>query len=493
MKRILSLILACLMVAACLVGCNDTPIAPSESESDTNTPIESTPIESAPDAESESTQGTEPAPTDKVELYVGYGRTDITPTVELLPKLTLAGYAKGREASTIKEKLYASCTAFKDAEGDIALVYSIDLHAISPTSATNIASKITKETGVPKTHIILNVMHNHTAPNLEAEYFNNLVVPAIIEAGVLAIEDLLPCTEIYGGEIDMTGYTFPRRYKYDNEGNRVAFERDPDVMTPLARFVREGGKDVLLFNFASHCDNVGAGGVSGDYVATLRLSLEREMDAYVSVQLGACGDLIVLNRGVPGATQVFKDYRDFGKELHKKIAEELKTLPKLELAGDVRARSTSVRVDVDHSTDDLHVAVIAPYHLYMSSDDTKEAEEQFAALGISSVYEAMYIINRYGLGQYERRNISAVAVGNIVFAAADFEMFSATGRIIKDAGNEEFDLTFMCPYSNGMIGYIPADYAYENGGYEVYSRLYVPGTAEKIAEKLIEVISGLAE
>ncbi len=488
MKKLFALILAILMLATCLVACNDTPVGPVES--DTNTPETEAPDTSTPDTEKPDTEQT---PSDETVLYVGYGRTDITPTEDIIDKITLAGYAKGREAGKVKERIYASCTAFRDAEGNIALIYSLDLHAISPSTATNIASQITKATRVPKTHIVLNVMHNHTAPNDDAGYFANIVIPGIVEAGVLAIADLLPCTEIYGGEIDMTGYTFPRRYKYDNEGNRIAFERDPDVMTPLVRFVREGGKDVLLFNFASHCDNVGAGGVSGDYVGTLRLALEREMDAYISVQLGACGDLIVLNRGVPGTTQVFTDYKEFGKELHKKVANEIKTLPKLELAGNIRAKSSTVRVEVDHSTDDMVDKVVGPYNLYFASEDTSEAEKLLNEAGVASVYEAMYIIGRANRGQYERRSISAVAVGNLVFAAADFEMFSATGRTIKDAGNENFDLTFMCAYSNGMIGYIPADYAYENGGYEVYSRIYTPGSAEIIADKIIELIGEVAE
>jgi hypothetical protein len=116
-----------------------------------------------------------------------------------------------------------------------------------------------------------------------------------------------------------------------------------------------------------------------------------------------------------------------------------------------------------------------------------------AEYGIKSIYEAMYIRARARMGKTDTRFVSAVAIGNIVFAAADFEMFDYTGRDIKDRGNEYFDLTFNCPYSNGMIGYIPAEYAFENGGYEVYSCVYVPGTAEEIADEIVRLISELAK
>ena len=113
--------------------------------------------------------------------------------------------------------------------------------------------------------------------------------------------------------------------------------------------------------------------------------------------------------------------------------------------------------------------------------------------GFASIYEIGAIISRASRGQYERRSVSAVSIGNIVFAAADYEMFSQTGRNIKNAGNEVFDLTFMCAYSNGMYGYIPADYAFDHGGYEVYSCPYIKGSAEIIEAKIIELVNELAK
>jgi len=483
MKKLLSLILAILMLVTCLAACNETPETPVDPDGGAS--------DTEPNSQESESLLYPPVDPANATLFVGYGREDITPSDELLPSLRLAGYAEGREITEVESSLFVSCTAFKDAEGDTALIYTLDLHAMSPAQVTAVAAAITKATKVPKTNIILNVTHNHAAPGTGGIYLDQVITPAVVAAGEEAIADLKACTELYAGEVDMKYYSFIRRYI--TEDGVTKHEHEMDSMIPVARFVRDGGKDVILVNFAAHCDTVSGRAwntLSGDYVSAFRRVIEHELDAHFSMQLGATGDVNPSTR--LDEPNFYGSTDNYGRNLGYKLLSDIRTLPQLEIKGDVEAKGSSARVTVDHSTDHLVDKAEEINALYYGVEDKGPAEEKMKEYGILSIYDAMYIVSRAGRGEYERRNVSAVSIGNIMFAAADYEMFSQTGRNIKDAGNENFDLTFMCAYSNGMIGYIPAEYAFENGGYEVYSCPYVKGSAEIIEAKIIELMDELA-
>ena len=494
MKRIFALILALLMMLGCFVSCNETPDVPDDSENGTHG-----------ESESLTYPAVDPA---NATLFVGYAREDITPTEEMIPDLYLTGYSEGRPIEEIRDSIFVSCTAFRDAEGDTALVYTLDLHSMQPAQATAFCTKITKATKVAKTNVILNVTHNHAAPGLDSgSDFEAYVGDAIVRAAEAAIADLKACTVLYAGEVNMKYYSFVRRYHTENgdfygvghygDDKIIAHESEGDPMIPVARFVRDGGKDVILVNFAAHCDTVKSYGapntLAADYVATFRRVVEEELDCHFSMQLGATGDLNPMTSLENEPSFYGNGTTQYGKNLGYKIIEELKNLPQLEIKGDVEAVKSEVKVQVNHETDDLFDEAREIWEAFEGAEDKTHAKELMQKYGIATEYEAMFISVRYGKGEYERRGISAISIGNIVFAAADYEMFSKTGRTVKDAGNELFDLTFMCAYSNGMTSYIATDEAFDNGGYEVYSTVYVRGTAEKIADEIVELIEELAK
>ena len=123
------------------------------------------------------------------------------------------------------------------------------------------------------------------------------------------------------------------------------------------------------------------------------------------------------------------------------------------------------------------------------SSDREHFEEKLEEYGFATIHEADAIITRASLGETQDCSVWVVSVGNIVFAAVPYEMFAHNGKNIKAAS--EFDLTFVCGYSNGSFGYIASDYAYENGEYEVYKCRYVKGSAEILQDKIIELIGQL--
>ena len=238
-------------------------------------------------------------------IYIGYGRENISPRYpdgNFIPVRT-AGYPQTRVCNKILTELYASCTAFRDAEGETALLFSIDNIGL-PADYTEYAfNKISEATGVSKDRIILNATHTHTAPGLyftdreeNVYYMDNIFFDGIVKSAKRALADLALCTEVYAGTVDGTGYNFIRRYDTDEQGN-LSHEIEGDHTMPVVRFVREGKKDVILANWAAHCDSIDMTNfknfysVASDYVGALRDTIENNLNANASMQIGDNGDV----------------------------------------------------------------------------------------------------------------------------------------------------------------------------------------------------------
>ena len=103
MKKLLSFILAILMLATCLVACNETPETPVDPDGGAS--------DTEPNSQESESLLYPPVDPANATLFVGYGREDITPSDELLPSLRLAGYAEGREITEVESSLFVSVKA----------------------------------------------------------------------------------------------------------------------------------------------------------------------------------------------------------------------------------------------------------------------------------------------------------------------------------------------------------------------------------------------
>jgi hypothetical protein len=90
-------------------------------------------------------------------------------------------------------------------------------------------------------------------------------------------------------------------------------------------------------------------------------------------------------------------------------------------------------------------------------------------------------------GSTSRMYLSALSMGPVAIATAPCEYHDSLGKEVKDSSPFEYTLFFA--YTNGNHGYIPADYAFELGGYEVRSTSYPKGTGEKMADELKSLLN----
>lgn len=78
-------------------------------------------------------------------------------------------------------------------------------------------------------------------------------------------------------------------------------------------------------------------------------------------------------------------------------------------------------------------------------------------------------------------------VFRVGFAAAPYEMFDTNGMFIKE--NSPFAHTVIATLSNYSHGYFPSDFTFETGSYEVDTTRFVRGTAERLADQYIAMLT----
>ena len=95
---------------------------------------------------------------------VGYARFNISPE-EPCP---LSGFGSGRTriSERIMDELYASCLALTDAEGNTALLFSLDQQRPQEEVIAEIRQAVTEATGIPGDKVLLCATHTHSAPDL---------------------------------------------------------------------------------------------------------------------------------------------------------------------------------------------------------------------------------------------------------------------------------------------------------------------------------------
>jgi hypothetical protein len=99
---------------------------------------------------------------------------------------------------------------------------------------------------------------------------------------------------------------------------------------------------------------------------------------------------------------------------------------------------------------------------------------------------ALRQINAAEAGAHPALEITVLAFGNVAFVALPCEFFTELGRRIKKAS--PFEYTFVCTHADGSWGYIGEKHNYEEGGYEMTSSLFAPGSGETLADAAVELL-----
>lgn len=437
---------------------------------------------------------------------VGFGRADITPAYSV----PLGGYGNTsqRMSDSFYDLLYTTCTAFTDEDGETILLYHND-DVQTPKSLVEICRPIiSAATGVPEEHIMMSATHNHSSPDPTSsepsisQWFSD-VATAMAEAGAEAMADRKPA-QMYIASTQVEGVGFTRHYvmddgsvcgdNFDGTGTKVVGHvNEPDRTLQLVKFVREGGKDILLANFQSHPHAGGAATLTymtSDIVGVFREMMETETDCLFTYFTGASGNVNARSR-IEEEMPAGSDYVSLGRVLGQAAIDAAPSFEQVE-TGKIGFTSTTFVGNVDHTDDDKIEGARIIANLWAQTNDRLRCVTEGKQYGIKSPYHANAIVRKFSLGEtYEMPEINAFSIGDVAFITAPYEMFHQAGSYIKE--NSPYKMTFVVTLANGQNSYIPASQAYEYYSYECCLCNFEPGTSEKLAELYVELLNGLYE
>ena len=435
---------------------------------------------------------------------VGYGQVDISPK-ESVP---LRGYGNTsrRMSNNIQDPLYATAVAITDKDNNTAILFAMDLTGLSEAVIAPIREAISTATGVPFCNIMSSCSHNHSAPD-----YDNTAIPSIpryltmlkfwmVEAAQKAMADRLPA-EMYINSTETKGLNFIRRYILengtaagDNYGDFNAspiagYESEMDRTLQLVKFVREGGKDVIIANFQGHPHRAGGSrnpNVTSDLVGVFRDELQKELGVLAAYFTGGSGNANCHSR-IP-EENITKDYREHGKALAAYAIACEGSYKKVE-TGRVQVNPCNYIANINHTQDHKVPIATEIYKEWVSTGDHTAAVKKCVENGMNSPYHAGAIISRSKMPPTGSFSIYALSIGDVAFVTAPYEMFDTSGSYIK--ANSPFEMTMVLTCANGSQGYFPSLLGWKNGGYSVDTTRFEMGTAEKVAEKYVELLKEL--
>jgi len=435
-------------------------------------------------------------------FMAGFGKADITPA----DSVNMAGYGDQdtRLSNGFVTYLDARVVAIQDENGDIMLFIVTDISFAYPAVGKQAISELTKELGIPEDHIIIAGTHTHNSvatwvTSVPATVqFNKKYVEGCVEAAKAAIDDLKPA-EAYVGSCMTENLNFVRRYIMDDgslcgdgasgTGTKiVSHETEVDNEAQLLKFVREGGKDILITNFQAHPHLEGKlSSISADTISAIRDSLEKKLDVHSLHWQGAAGNINSASR-IEGET-LTKKRTEYGELFADQISKVYDSMTKVQ-TGPIKVTSMTYSGDANHTLDHLLNEAMMVMNKFNAGVTIAECTEYAKELGFNSFYTARNIVNHSKLGATYDMDISAYSFGDISGIVVPYEMFDTTGMNIK--ANTPFAKTFIVGYAYpGYQGYIPTELAWENGGYEVETSNYGPGNAEKLEEAYLGMLNEL--
>jgi hypothetical protein len=272
-----------------------------------------------------------------------------------------------------------------------------------------------------------------------------------------SVRDLAPA-RIYTSKVDAVGMNHVRRYVSREDGSFLGnwpktmldpavacHESQPDEEMQILRFDREEKKDIVLCNWQCHPCSPGIGSESGrkvsaDWVGSFRDAAEQELDIHFAYLQGAAGNLVSTTHiaGEKNNTQ----YKAKG----------------VELAG------------------------------FLKTGLQSETE---AEPGTFSSKQVVFAAKQKGRNLTTNLLLTALSIGDLSFVTFPGELHDSLGVELKE--NSPFDMTFVCGYSNGSHGYLPASFAFQKGGYEVESTYFEQGEPERMVQTQLQLLKELKQ
>jgi hypothetical protein len=393
-------------------------------------------------------------------LRAGTAKVVITPPVGV----ELAGYSFGPSLGILND-LEAQALVLESRNESVAIV-TADLLMFSSDFVAQVKRRVEAKLGIPIHHILLSASHTHSSPTAMAlRQWGSIdeTYLCTLEASLVGVITLAQ----RNSQEARLGLGLGRVENISE--NRRGIQEIFDPTVPLLRFDGITGQPIaVLFNFGCHPVSLHSyrNLVSPDYPGYARQVIQDVLgrDVIVMFTLGTAGDINPAGY-VAGQTTPQRS-RQIGAILGCEVAK---------IALDPLFQSDPV-LRVTWTVLDLPVEPLPPtVELEEIRDHFATEAERLRAKGASwaevSVCEikrdwATDCLQAWERGQVQHAvpcEVLAIRLGDAALIAAPLEIFTKTGLAIK--GESPAKVTLISSNSNGAVGYLPTQDAYQESDY----------------------------
>ncbi|MCL2744246.1 MAG: neutral/alkaline non-lysosomal ceramidase N-terminal domain-containing protein [Planctomycetaceae bacterium] len=411
----------------------------------------------------------------------GAAKVKITPE----ENMWLAGYAaRNRASEGILHDLWAKALVLEDAEGNRAVLITMDLVGVPKMFSENIRKQLEDKLGFDKAQIILNASHTHSGPVLhssglremyvhvneqEAEKivrYSRLLEQQVIDAAVEASKSLEPVTlEAANG---VARFQVNRRNNAEGKLTPLTELKGPnDYAVPVLKVTNAAGQiKVIAFGYACHPTTLDSYLWCGDYPGFAQAELEKNYPGTTTMFFqGAGADQNPMpRRTIPLAKQYGVT---LAAAVDRVLQEKMNPLPPT-----LKTAYKEAMVPLETFSAD---------YLKEIAESTKQAEYYKRC--------AKHVLNRYKDGEPPFRAypfpVQVWNIGGLPLFTLGGELTVGYSIRLKEKYGEHI---FVMGYTNDVMSYIPTVTILKEGGYEGASSQMIYGMPGMWTEDIETVI-----
>lgn len=399
------------------------------------------------------------------KLKASAGSIEVTPPVGVW----LSGYAARVFASTgVHDPLMANAVLLSDGETKLAIV-SCDLVGFDPKVVADMRNRIAAKSSIPAANVCICCTHTHSGP--ASQPFRGVLgyvdqqwlaetQSKIVEL-VIGLEPNLEPAVIASGSKIVPGIGFNRQdqtHPVDQELGAVAIESV------------DGRAIATLMNYATHAVVLGPSNllISGDHPGAAVREIERQRGGVGIFLQGACGDVNPKGQIVDVNDKGdFDDVEAIGSRLASEAILALDGQPRMEdVSIQIASEIIDIPLDPPLSLDELDRLVAsftADRKAAVDQEPPNKIGELIADAMLTWADELRTAIDANTVPKTLKAEVFVVAINNLRLVATPFEAFTDIALRIKETLSQ--GRTLFVGYANGLLGYVPARWAKDQGGY----------------------------
>lgn len=394
-------------------------------------------------------------------LRAGIASAVITPP----EGIDLCGYA-GRIPGNIgvHDDLQAKAIVLDDGNTRSAIA-TLDLVGLNADQVAWIRQEASDKTGVPAENILVGASHTHAGPASQTiracgcadENYVGSLLRWIVEVIDAASEQMRPVKFGFGS--GRSTMAINRRQSRGGSGIDLGENPDGTVDHEVAvwHFTDESGKPfATIFNYACHAVVMGGDNrlVSAEWPGVSQRMIEEQVGGQAMFLQGCCGNINPRYRGT------FEEVERAGAEVAEAVIE---VVPGITLMDEAAITISSETVQLP----------LEPLMTAEQAEQTKRASAEKLAQDIplwerhiEQAYHdwAEIVLARGGKGQESVPfEIQRISLDGAHLVGLPGEVFVDYALALKKVRPN----VMVSGYTNGNVGYVPAKYAFAEGGYEV--------------------------